>query len=67
MTAGTGIGHFQGCRVLRRDEAEGVRPDIDVPDLLFDLRHMTRDALVTGTARSVVGVRFYGGRVRTVG
>ena len=62
-----GIGHLQCVGRARRDELEGVATHVHVVDGLFDLRHVTCDALIAGTAGLVMRVRLDGGRMRTVG
>lgn len=52
------IWHFQALGFHRRDEPEGVAPDIHVRDRLFDSRHVAVDALASGGARLVMCVLF---------
>src|SRR5579871_4614566 len=66
MAHRTRIRNLQQLRIRGRNELEGMTADVHVGDLLFDLRHVARDAFVSGAARSVMGVRLDGGSMRTV-
>jgi hypothetical protein len=60
-----GIWDIHAFSIARRDKVKRVTPDILVGDRLLDLRHVARDALVSGTARLVVGMLLNRRRVRT--
>ena len=67
MTSIAGVGDFILCRRRGRDELEGVGAHIYIGELSFDLGHVAVHALIAGAASLVLGVRLYGGGVRTVG
>ncbi len=67
MASGTRVGDFIGIRHCGGDEPEGVATDIHVCNGLFDFRHVTGNALTSGTAHFMVRVLLDGARVRTIG
>src|SRR6185312_8482577 len=67
VTSVARVGDAEQLGLCRSDELESVGADIHVADRLLDLRHVTGDALASGTARLVVSVGFEGGRARAVG
>src|SRR5579859_7877632 len=65
VTAVARIRNLQCIALRRRDEAEGVGAHVHVPEGLLDLGHVAGNALVTGTVRFVMRVRFDCRCVRT--
>ena len=61
-----GVGDFQCIGLGRGHEMEGVTTDIHIRNRLLDFRHVTGDALTSGTPLFVMSVSFDRNRMRTV-
>ena len=66
MTQVARIGDFQRLALRRGDELKCVCAYVHIGDCLFDLGHVSRDALAAGAVRGMMCVRFDARRVRPV-
>jgi len=61
------VGHLQSLSLGRRDEAEGVRVNVDVRNGLLDFRHVAAGALISRGAGRMVSVPFHVRNSRAIG